>query len=263
MIKYLIWWRASSKISIIILLKYFLSGLISLPKSSLTAVVDQIWKIQAFIIVNAMPLRSMIIYCPRSSLTCFTRFQSSRKWGKSSLLSEAETAEWMTKSRRNEFKKSSMFTFWKCTEKLPNVVKKIYEKVWMETGKTRTMCGRVSEKSIGWEAPEGKSYRAGREKCQSMVHGQRSEDLILYPEVTSIWLCGCNINLKEKLECSNGIHDGKNWHQIRISRSGERQKICRIVAMKIRGISKIQLVVYYQCCVLIGWATTRLYVIAP
>ena len=46
-------------------------------------------------------------------------------------------------------------------------------------------------------------------------------------------LCGCN--LKEKLQCSNGIHDGKNRHQIRISRSGERQKICRIVAMKIRG----------------------------
>ena len=27
-------------------------------------------------------------------------------------------------------------------------------------------------------------------------------------------------------------------------------------------ISKIQLVVYYQSCLLIGWATTRLYVIA-
>ena len=27
-------------------------------------------------------------------------------------------------------------------------------------------------------------------------------------------------------------------------------------------ISKIQLAVYYQCCVLIGWATSRLYVIA-
>ena len=27
-------------------------------------------------------------------------------------------------------------------------------------------------------------------------------------------------------------------------------------------VSKIQLVVYYQCCVLIGWATTRLFVIA-
>ena len=26
--------------------------------------------------------------------------------------------------------------------------------------------------------------------------------------------------------------------------------------------SKIQPVVFYQCCVLIGWATTRLYVIA-
>ena len=30
----------------------------------------------------------------------------------------------------------------------------------------------------------------------------------------------------------------------------------------VRGFSKIQLVVYYQCCVLIGWATSRLYVIA-
>ena len=31
---------------------------------------------------------------------------------------------------------------------------------------------------------------------------------------------------------------------------------------KIKDISKIQVVVYYQCCILIGWATTRLYVIA-
>ena len=30
---------------------------------------------------------------------------------------------------------------------------------------------------------------------------------------------------------------------------------------RITGIRKIQLVVYYQCCVLIGWATSRLYVI--
>ena len=51
-------------------------------------------------------------------------------------------------------------------------------------------------------------------------------------EVTS-GLCGCN--LKEKLKCSNGIHEGKNWHRIRISRRGERQKICRIVEMKISG----------------------------
>ena len=29
------------------------------------------------------------------------------------------------------------------------------------------------------------------------------------------------------------------------------------------AFSKIQLVVYYQCCILIGWAATRLYVIAP
>ena len=30
----------------------------------------------------------------------------------------------------------------------------------------------------------------------------------------------------------------------------------------INYFSKIQLVVYYQCWILIGWATTRLYVIA-
>ena len=31
---------------------------------------------------------------------------------------------------------------------------------------------------------------------------------------------------------------------------------------KILFFSKIQLVIYYLCCILIGWATTRLYVIA-
>ena len=36
----------------------------------------------------------------------------------------------------------------------------------------------------------------------------------------------------------------------------------KLHARFIFSISKIQLVVYYQCCVLIGWATTRLYVIA-
>ena len=115
---------------------------------------------------------------------------------------------------------------------------------------TRTLWVRIFP--IGWEAPEGKINRAGVENCQSIVHGQRSEDLTLHHDLLKplnciqlkfrswrslqsvlMGLCGCN--LKEKLECSNGIHDGKNWHQIRISRSGERQKICWIVAMKIRG----------------------------
>ena len=35
-----------------------------------------------------------------------------------------------------------------------------------------------------------------------------------------------------------------------------------VLSIWIIDISKIQLVVYYQCCLLIGWATTRLYVIA-
>ena len=79
---------------------------------------------------------------------------------------------------------------------------------------------------VGREAPEGKSYRAGQENCQSIVHGQRSEDLILHYLLLKplnciqskfrsrrllqsglMGLCGCN--LKEKLECSNGIHDGR------------------------------------------------------
>ena len=34
------------------------------------------------------------------------------------------------------------------------------------------------------------------------------------------------------------------------------------VLIQVCYIGKIQLVVYYQCCFLIGWATTRLYVIA-
>ena len=80
---------------------------------------------------------------------------------------------------------------------------------------------------IGRESPEGKINCAGRENCQSIVHGQRSEDLALHHWVLKplnciqskfrsrrslqsglMGLCGCN--LKEKLECSNGIHDGKN-----------------------------------------------------
>jgi len=43
-------------------------------------------------------------------------------------------------------------------------------------------------------------------------------------------LCGCNLK-----ECSNGTHKGTIWHQICIRRSGDRQKICRIFEVKIRG----------------------------
>ena len=35
-----------------------------------------------------------------------------------------------------------------------------------------------------------------------------------------------------------------------------------LVAVTILYFGKIQLVVFHQCCILIGWATTRLYVIA-
>ena len=39
-------------------------------------------------------------------------------------------------------------------------------------------------------------------------------------------------------------------------------KILYVESLQLIDVSKIQLVVYYQCCILIGWATTRLYVIA-
>ena len=45
-------------------------------------------------------------------------------------------------------------------------------------------------------------------------------------------LCGCS--LKRSWSVQTVFTMKKNWHQIRISISGERQKICRIVAMKIR-----------------------------
>ena len=62
--------------------------------------------------------------------------------------------------------------------------------------------------NIGWEAPEGKSNHTRRENCQLIVHGQRSEGLILHhqllippngiievqvSEVTSIWFNGTKI----------------------------------------------------------------------
>ena len=34
------------------------------------------------------------------------------------------------------------------------------------------------------------------------------------------------------------------------------------ITRRLSAVSKIQLEVYHQCCVLIGWATSRLYVIA-
>ena len=41
-----------------------------------------------------------------------------------------------------------------------------------------------------------------------------------------------------------------------------RQIVTSTSSQWLFAISKIQLVVYYQCCILIAWATTRLYVIA-
>ena len=46
------------------------------------------------------------------------------------------------------------------------------------------------------------------------------------------------------------------------SRVSSAHRVVRIDCMYI-VFSKIQLVVYCQCCVLIGWASTKLYVIAP
>jgi len=72
---------------------------------------------------------------------------------------------------------------------------------------------------IGREAPKGKINRTGRENCQSIVHGQRGEDLTLHHYLLKPLNCIqskfrsrrslqsglmglCGRNLKEKLECS-------------------------------------------------------------
>ena len=114
---------------------------------------------------------------------------------------------------------------------------------------------RVRKFPIGWEAPEWITVRVRRENCQS----KKTRDCLLDKAIkvlryTTEWydrssdpgghfnlvqwdyvlLCGCS--LKEKLDCSNGIHKGTIWHQVCISRSGDRQNTCRIVEMKIREI---------------------------
>ena len=70
----------------------------------------------------------------------------------------------------------------------------------------------------------GKINRAGRENCQSIVHGQRSDDRTLHHWLLKSLNCiqskfrsrrllqsglmgQCGCNLKEKVECSNGIQD--------------------------------------------------------
>ena len=77
--------------------------------------------------------------------------------------------------------------------------------------------------------------------CTHVVHGRiRQWRSFISPlngmikvqflEVTSSGLFGCNLK-----GCSNGTHKGTIWHQIRISRSGDRQKMCWIVEVKITG----------------------------
>ena len=57
-----------------------------------------------------------------------------------------------------------------------------------------------------------------------------------------------------------------NWEQAdgftNLMIKGRREERKKWKETLLFDISKIQLVVYYQCCVLIGWATTRLYVVA-
>ena len=59
----------------------------------------------------------------------------------------------------------------------------------------------------------------------------------------------------EKKSISLGFKGKTPWKDFRIT-------IKIAVDEEAFSISKIQLVVYYQCCVLIGWATTGLYVTA-
>ena len=114
---------------------------------------------------------------------------------------------------------------------------------------TRTLLVRIFP--IGWEAPKGKINPTGRENCQSIVHGQRGEDLTLHHYLLKPLNCIqskfrsrrslqsglmglCGGNFKEKLECS----PYSQWKELTSDThwgSGKRQKICRIVAMKIRG----------------------------
>ena len=77
-----------------------------------------------------------------------------------------------------------------------------------------------------------------------------------------------NFTLTKTWDVKSFIEIAPNLPKIPATKTDIRDRYTYIlfVAHKSRDyinhISKIQLVVYHQCCVLIGWATTRLYVIA-
>ena len=69
----------------------------------------------------------------------------------------------------------------------------------------------------------------------------------------NIKICNCH------KEVNQFIEKAKSWVDLFISVRGKRKGFAKA---RITPFSKIQLLVYYQCCVLIGCATTRLCVIA-
>ena len=108
--------------------------------------------------------------------------------------------------------------------------------------------------NIGWEAPERKSNCARRENCQLIVHGQRSEGLILHhqllippnsitevqvSEVTSIWFNGTKIYVavisKKKWSVQTVFMMERIDIWYALAEVVGDKTICRIDEMKIRG----------------------------
>ena len=133
-----------------------------------------------------------------------------------------------------------------------------------------------NEDSILWRSHLWWSYfmKVVFYECPILMKVLFYEGLILWwsYSVGCLWHTRVKIQLSQpiglrKIFIDYFFFQGDQWDCTKSSSifnrfASSEERFRTFVAKWFSGISKIQLVVYYQCCVLIRWATTRLYVIA-
>ena len=100
-----------------------------------------------------------------------------------------------------------------------------------------------------------------------MKKSEKGTNLALKFKISKQQISDIRKNKEKILKFTDSVETSKGLKLIHVFKASAAH-LYTIVAKsadpkdKILFFSKIQLVVYYLCCILIGWATTRLYVIA-
>ena len=96
---------------------------------------------------------------------------------------------------------------------------------------------------IGREGPEGKINRAGRENCQSIVQGQRSEDLTpLAPENTKLPAV-TQSKFRSRRSLQSGLISKKSWSvqtAFTMERTDIRYALAEVVRDESRRVESLQ-----------------------